>query len=40
MTVVDEEKVTLLEMEEIIWLSFCVSVQPDKPSKARNTRNK
>ena len=26
MTVVDEEKVTLLEMEEIIWLSFCVSV--------------
>lgn len=40
MTVVDEEEVNLREMEEIICLSICVSVQPDKQRKVRNTMNR
>lgn len=40
MTVVDEEKVTLQEMEEIVWLYFCISLHPDKQRKLRNTMNR
>ena len=40
LTVVDEEGVTLRELKVLVLLSFGVSLQPDKPSKVRSTRNK
>ena len=34
------EAIRKLELEGLVLLSFGVSVQPDKPSKVRSTRNK